>query len=232
MVSARPPPSSSHTLPSAPNPSARTVPAVTGPAATGSDTIQRVPFHHAASRLFPAASRATLPPAVAASPSTCTVSFPGSTSPADRQVPPVSVNTPATPGRVQLPAAIGLLPGPNETACTLTSPQERPGADAASALRVVSCVHCPAAAALAVGAACDGAVLQQREGAPRRADRDGARGIGQAGVEQAGRPVLPGVGARRQRREGQVSGWGGSRRPARCSRPPPPARRCRPRPAG
>ncbi len=153
MVSARPPASSSHTLPSAPNPSARTVPAVTVPAATGSDTIQRVPFHHAASRLFPAASRATLPPVVAASPSTCTVSFPGSTSPADRQVPSVSVNTPATPGRVQLPAAIGFLPGPNETACTLTSPQKRPGADVASALRVVSCVHCPAAAALAVSAA-------------------------------------------------------------------------------
>ena len=65
----------------------------------------------------------------------------------------MSVNTPATPGRAQLPATIGFLPGPNETACTLTSPQERPGADAASALRVVSGVHCPAAAALAVGAA-------------------------------------------------------------------------------
>src|SRR5207244_655679 len=52
----------------------------------------------------------------------------------------------------QLPAAIGFLSGPNETAVTPSSPQARPGADAASALSVVSDVHCPAAAASAVAA--------------------------------------------------------------------------------
>ena len=55
------------------------------------------------------------------------------------------MKTPATPGRAQLPAAIGFLSGPNETAVTPVSPQARPGADAASAFRVVSGAHCPAA---------------------------------------------------------------------------------------
>ena len=45
-----------------------------------------------------------------------------------------------------------VLIGTNETALTPVSPQERPGADAASAFTVVSGVHCPAAAALGVGA--------------------------------------------------------------------------------
>ncbi len=85
MVSARPPLSSTHALPSAPNPVARKV-----PAETGSDTVQRVPVHHAASRLSPASSSATSPPESAVSPSTCTWSPPnvaGSASPADRHVP-------------------------------------------------------------------------------------------------------------------------------------------------
>src|SRR5947207_8883849 len=101
----RPPPGSSHALPPGPNPSARTPSGV-----TGADTVQRVPSHQAASRLFPVASSAALPPGMAVRPSTRTVPIPGppagSVSPADRQVPPVSVKTPAAPGRTQLPAAI------------------------------------------------------------------------------------------------------------------------------
>ena len=63
------------------------------------------------------------------------------------------MKTPAAPGRAQLPAAIGFSSGPNETAVTPSSPQARPGADAARALSVVSGAHCPAAADPAVGAA-------------------------------------------------------------------------------
>ena len=103
MLSARPPPSSSHALPPGPNPSARSRPAVTGPAASGADTVHRAPSHHAASRLFPpgrdAASSATLPPAMAPRASTCTRALPGSSRPADRQVPPASVKTPVTLAR-------------------------------------------------------------------------------------------------------------------------------------
>ncbi len=97
------------------------------------------------------------------------------------------MKTPATPGRSQLPAAIGDITGPNETACTLVSPQERPGADAASAFSVVSCVHCPAAAAPAVGAAwmvpsCSSA----------RARPDGATAMA-PGVAARPAPSRPGV---------------------------------------
>src|SRR5690349_13261560 len=148
MVSGRPLSGSSQALPPGPNPSARTPSAVTGP-----DTDQRVPSHHAASRLVPAASSAMVPPAMAARPSTRTRPPAGRVSPADRQVPPASVKTPAAPGRAQLPAAIGFPSGPNETAVTPSSPQARPGGDAARALSVVSGAHRPAAAEPAVGAA-------------------------------------------------------------------------------
>src|SRR6185437_15130730 len=106
MVSARSRSSSSHALPPGPNPSARTPSAV-----TGADTVQRVPSHQAASTLFPTASSAALPPGIAVRPSTRTVPIRGppvgSVSPADSQVAPASVKTPAAPGRTQLPAAIG-----------------------------------------------------------------------------------------------------------------------------
>ena len=109
MVSARPPGRSSQALPPGPNPSARTPSVV-----TGADTVQRVPSHHAARRLFPpgrdTASSASFPPARAVRASTRTRPFgpgPGSVRSADRQVPPASVKTPAAPGRAQLPAAIG-----------------------------------------------------------------------------------------------------------------------------
>src|SRR5689334_22259281 len=164
MPSARPSPSSSHALPPPPNPRARTLPA------TGADTVQFAPSRHAARTLPPAASSATFPPASAASPSTRTrlrSAGPGSRRPADRQVPPTSVKTPATPGRVQPPAAIGLSFGPNDTAVTPSRPQERPWADAARARNVVSTVHRPAAAAPAVG---DASIVPSRSTASRRPD--------------------------------------------------------------
>ncbi len=150
MVCARPPPSSTQALPPGPNPDALTL-----PAATGADTVQRVPSDQAASRLVPASSSAAGPSAVSVSPSTCTWSPPspaGSGGPAACHVPPTSAKTPATPRRTQLPAAIGTLLRPNETALTATRPQPRPGADAASVRRLASCDQRPALAAAAFGA--------------------------------------------------------------------------------
>ena len=60
-------------------------------------------------------------------------------------------------------------------------PQERPGADAASAVSVASGAHRPAAASPAVGAPYQAGDL-----------------VGQGGIEQTGRPVQAGVGARGQ----------------------------------
>src|SRR5580693_7303228 len=104
----------------------------------------------------PASSSATFPPAVLPSPSTCTcrrAQPAGTAGPAASHVPPLSVKTPATPGRAQLPAVTGFfLLGPNETAFNSSRPQVRPGAVAASACTVVSCDHCPATAAAVVPA--------------------------------------------------------------------------------
>src|SRR5580658_1714553 len=86
---------------------------------------------------------------------TCTWSPPnaaGSAGPAACHVPPLSAKTPATPRRAQLPPAIGVSLTPNDTASTPARPQACPGADAASAPRVVSDDQCPAVAAAAVGA--------------------------------------------------------------------------------
>src|SRR5580693_9783263 len=152
IVSARPPASSTHALPPAPNPTART-PAT--PLSTP-EVLQPDPVDHAAISWVPASSSATFPSAVRPSPSTCTgrrAQLPGSAGPAARQIPPLSAKTPATPGRAQLPAVTGFLSGPNETAFKSSRPQTRPGALAARASRVVSADHCPAAAAAAAGAA-------------------------------------------------------------------------------
>src|SRR5580658_480484 len=152
IASARPPPSSTHALPPAPNPAART------PAAPPStaDVVQPDPVDHAAISSLPASSSATFPPAVLPSPSTCTcrrAQPAGTAGPAASHVPPLSAKTPATPGRRQLPAATGFfLLGPNDSAFNSSRPQVCPGAVAASACRVVSCDHCPAAAAAAVPA--------------------------------------------------------------------------------
>ena len=101
------------------------------------------------------------------------------------------MKTPATPGRPQLPATIGDIPGPNETACTTVSPHERPGADAASAFSVVSCVHCPAAV-LTSGARAVGAVSMVPSCSSARVRPDGATAMapGVLARPASSRPVV------------------------------------------
>ena len=188
------------------------------PPVTGADTVQRVPSHHAASRLVPPGGPPAAPrcrPAARSGRAPAPGPRRAAASPADRQVPPASVKTPAAPGRAQLPAAIGFLSGPNETAVTPSSPQARPGADAARALSVVSGAHRPAAADPAVGAASIVPSCSSARVRPDGRDRDGAGRVGQR-RRRAGRASSS--GPRRcwwpaGRRPG--SGSGGSPRPGR-----------------
>ena len=144
----------------------------------------------------------------------------GSASPAARQLPPVSAKTPATPGRSQLPPPSGHYLGRTRRRSRATSPHSRPGCVAASAYRVVSADHCPAAAARGGRRRGDVAVAQQGEGLPGRGRRP-ARPGRRPESRRAGRASSSGPrrcwwpAARRP-----APGWAGTRRPARC---PPPA---------
>ncbi len=205
MVSARPPPSSSHALPAGPNPTP-----ARGPPATGAETVHPAPSDQAASRLVPAARASCRRPA-----------RPQAGQPEDLHLITAELRGQRQPRRLPRPAGLGENPGhtppyaasrrhrgligPNET-CLHRPPDRRvrPGADAASAGPRGQRRPVPGGRRAAVGASSMVPSCSRARFGPGRADGERIGDIGQVGVEQAGRPVLARVGARRQRREGQV----------------------------